>query len=94
MPQLFIAKKLGHSVEPADKPGSVVDSHSSRRHVTMTFKQPTRFQRGPRLMESYLVLLQVGFTMPRLLPAARCALTAPFHPYQPKLAVSFLLHFP
>ena len=63
MPQLFIAKKLGHSVESADKPGSVVDSHSSRRHVTMTFKQPTRFQRGPRLMESYLVLLQVGFTI-------------------------------
>jgi hypothetical protein len=30
----------------------------------------------------YLVLLRVGFTMPRLLPRARCALTAPFHPYQ------------
>ena len=29
----------------------------------------------------YLVLLQVGFTLPLLLPAARCALTAPFHPY-------------
>jgi len=27
-----------------------------------------------------LVLLLVGFTLPRLLPAARCALTAPFHP--------------
>ena len=34
--------------EPADKPGSVVDSHSSRRHVTVTLKQPTRIQRGPR----------------------------------------------
>jgi hypothetical protein len=32
-------------------------------------------------MDSYLVLLRVGFTLPRLLPAARCALTAPFHPY-------------
>jgi hypothetical protein len=30
---------------------------------------------------AYLVLLRVGFTLPRLLPAARCALTAPFHPY-------------
>ena len=30
----------------------------------------------------YLVLLQVGFTMPRPSPAARCALTAPFHPYR------------
>jgi hypothetical protein len=29
----------------------------------------------------YLVLLPVGFTMPPLLPKARCALTAPFHPY-------------
>ena len=28
-----------------------------------------------------LVLLSVGFTMPLLLPKARCALTAPFHPY-------------
>ena len=44
----------------------------------------------------YLVLLQVGFTLPRLLPAARCALTAPFHPYlEPKFkAVCFLLHCP
>ena len=30
----------------------------------------------------YLVLLQVGFTKPRPSPAARCALTAPFHPYR------------
>ena len=28
----------------------------------------------------YLVLLPVGFTMPPLLPGARCALAAPFHP--------------
>ncbi len=34
--------------EPADKPGSVVDSHSSRRTVTGTLKQPTRTRRGPR----------------------------------------------
>jgi len=32
--------------------------------------------------------------MPPLLPAARCALTAPFHPYRPKSAVYFLLHWP
>ena len=30
---------------------------------------------------SYSVLLPVGFSMPQPLPAARCALTAPFHPY-------------
>jgi len=29
-------------VKLADKPGSVVDSHSSRRTVTRTLKQPTR----------------------------------------------------
>ena len=34
--------------EPADKPGSVVDSHSSRRSVTATLEQPTRTRRGPR----------------------------------------------
>ena len=28
----------------------------------------------------YSVLLPVGFTLPPLLPKARCALTAPFHP--------------
>jgi hypothetical protein len=32
----------------------------------------------------YLVLLQVGFALPPPLPAARCALTAPFHPYRRK----------
>ncbi len=30
------------AAEPADKPGSVVDSHSSGRMVTHTLKQPTR----------------------------------------------------
>ena len=34
--------------EPADKPGSVVDSHSSRRIVADTLEQPTRRRRGPR----------------------------------------------
>ena len=36
------------AAEPACKPGSVVDSHSSRRIVTDTLKQPTRRHRGPR----------------------------------------------
>jgi len=31
------------------KPGSVVDSHSSRTCVTTNLKRPTRFQRGSRL---------------------------------------------
>jgi hypothetical protein len=33
----------------------------------------------------YLVLLQVGFAVPLMLPPARCALTAPFHPYRHRL---------
>ena len=65
----------------ADKPGSVEDNHSSGINVTAYLKRPTRSQRGSRLMGTYLVLLRVGFTMPLLLPAPRCALTAPFHPY-------------
>ena len=36
----------------------------------------------PSKLFFYLVLLQVGFTVPQLLPVARCALTAPFHPYR------------
>jgi hypothetical protein len=35
---------------------------------------------------AYLVLLRVGFTMRHPLLAARCALTAPFHPYPRRLA--------
>ena len=31
----------------------------------------------------YSVLLPMGFTLPPLLPAARCALAAPFHPCRP-----------
>jgi hypothetical protein len=57
--------------------------------------QPTREQRGPRHTFPYLVLLRVGFTMPLLLPATRCALTAPFHPYLLiKAGGIFLLHWP
>ncbi len=88
----------------AYKPGSVEDSHSSRTHIATRLKQPTRVQRGPRHQDTYLVLLRVGFTMPLMLPLARCALTAPFHPYSqvpPELtdltlngSGIFLLHWP
>ena len=47
---------------------------------------------------SYSVLLPVGFAVPPALPPARCALTAPFHPYrgvtQRTAAVCSLWHFP
>jgi len=71
--------------EMADKPGSVENNHSSGTSITTCLKQPTQEQYGPYLFACkllfYLVLLQVGFTLPRLLPVARCALTAPFQPY-------------
>jgi len=72
------------------KPGSVLttgkpvmmDDHSSATPVTGRLVQPTRTAARKRAMRSpYSVLLPVGFTVPRLLPAARCAFTAPFHPY-------------
>ena len=47
-----------------DKPGSVVDNHSSRRTIARALKQPTRIERGPRHADAYLVLLRVEFTMP------------------------------
>ena len=74
--------KNSQKIEPACKPGSVVNSHSSRACVAAHLKRPTREQRGPRLMLPYLVLLRVGFALPPALPQARCALTAPFHPYR------------
>jgi len=68
--------------ESADKPGSVVNSHLSGIVVANDLKQPTRTVRGPHLTGSYLALLQVGFTLPLMLPPTRCALTTPFHPYR------------
>jgi len=63
---------------------------------------PGRRRGNPPAVESpacrpYLVLLPVGFTLPPPLPGARCALTAPFHPYLgtgAPLVVCFLWHFP
>ena len=58
------------------------DDHSSSPGITDGVQQPTRRLRTSRPRTSpYLVLLRVGFCVPRLSPAARCALTAPFHPY-------------
>ena len=75
----------------ADKPGSVKGSHSSGTRVTARLKQPTReharaARRSRNCPSPYLVLLRVGFTLPLMLPSARCALTAPFQPYLPRRA--------
>jgi hypothetical protein len=66
------------------------DDHSSGTHLAMRLTRPTRAAGrerpcdyyGIRKLASlpYSVLLPVGFTEPPLLPKARCALAAPFHP--------------
>jgi len=61
------------------------DDHSSRHHVAMAAlaANPDLLrQKRPRLAarDPYLALLPVGLAMPLLLPAARWALTPPFHP--------------
>src|SRR5437764_13930929 len=44
---------------------------------------------GRAVLPPYLALLRAGFCLPPMLPPARCALTAPFHPYPPPLAAGF-----
>jgi hypothetical protein len=82
------------ALQPACKPNSVRrrprpcgqtfrwDDHSSSPGIAGGVEQPTRRLRtGRPRSPSYLVLLRAGFCLPLLLPGARCALTAPFHPY-------------
>ena len=59
-----------------------VGGHSSTLSVTGQLQRPTRGLDGPSLASPYLVLLRMGFSLPLSLPKARCALAAPFHPYQ------------
>src|SRR5262245_12532296 len=63
---------------------------------------PSAWDRAcPTRWPPYLVLLRAGFCLPPVLPRARCALTAPFHPYPSTRrlraslrAVCFLCHCP
>ena len=63
------------------------NDHSSSSAITGGIKRPTRklcrraVRCGFHRALPYLVLLRAGFGLPRVLPRARCALTAPFHPY-------------
>ena len=75
--------------EPADKPGSVVGNHSSGIAVTSGLKRPTRESVGRRFCAHEVrrhspiwSCSRWGLPCRGVLPAARCALTAPFHPYQ------------
>src|SRR5262249_30187305 len=63
------------------------DDHSSSPAIADGIKRPTR-RLGRAVQPAvfcwappYLVLLRAGFCLPPVLPRARCALTAPFHPY-------------
>ena len=72
-------------VESADKPGSVEDNHSSGIAVTGDLKQPTRKRLRARMLQAtcFPIWSCSGWGLPcrGVLPPARCALTAPFHPY-------------
>ena len=59
-----------------------MDSHSSGICVAAYLKQPTRIQCGPHLRIPIWSCSERGLPCHGLLPAARCALTAPFHPYR------------
>src|SRR4030095_6424233 len=90
------------SVAPHGAPQLRRDDHSSRSVIAHQLRRPTRWPRtGRPLSPPYLVLLRAGFCLPPTLPPARCALTAPFHPYPSTRrlraslgAVCFLCHCP
>ena len=77
----WMAHLAHNKSEPADKPGSVVDNHSSGTGVTTGLLQPTRRHRGPRFSLPIWSCFRWGLPSHRVLPLVRCALTAPFHPY-------------
>ena len=61
------------------------DDHSSGTRLATRLARPTRTAEREcscalRRCHPYSVLLPVGFTLPPLLPGARCALAAPFRP--------------
>jgi hypothetical protein len=77
-----LQQKLEIKKELADKPGSVLNDHSSATDVTACLLRPTRIHCGPQLRIPIWSCSEWGLPSPRLLPTARCALTAPFHPYR------------
>jgi hypothetical protein len=49
--------------------------------VTFASAEAKAARTGRPITPPYLALLRAGFCLPPTLPPARCALTAPFHPY-------------
>jgi len=85
-------------VEPADKPGSVVSSHSSRPCVAARLEQPTRERRGPRHGSPIRSCSRWGLPCraalaPRAVRSYRTISPLPDLLAEPS-AVCFLLHFP
>ncbi len=78
-------------MERADKPDSVLRLEREGAVIYLGRRSPadsctlpaasSRRNRDGTPLAAYLGLLAVGFTLPRTSPSARCALTAPFHPY-------------
>ena len=68
--------------ELADKPGSVVDSHSSGTTLARRLVQPTRRLRRaagvPKNVSAYLALLRMGFTRRNGCPPDRALLPHDF----------------
>jgi hypothetical protein len=62
-------------------PESLRDSSSLPEGQSVSFSRTPRMRAGPAL-PSYLALLHAGFSVPRMLPLGRWALTPPFHPCQ------------
>jgi len=91
-PMISISRPISRVLSARALPSR--DGHSSAASVTRRLQQPTRTARsghgsqgslrscGQAPRRPYSVLLPVGFAVPLALPQARCALTAPFHPYR------------
>ncbi len=96
-PQPIVSRILYPSTHPPFGGLARDDNHSSRPGITGGLEQPTRrLWTGRPQAPPYLVLLRAGFCLPPTLQPARCALTAPFHPYPStrRKAVYFLCHCP
>src|ERR1700732_2098981 len=62
-------------------PGSLRDSSGLPEGQSAALSQALHIRAGPAL-PSYLALLHAGFSVPRMSPPGRWALTPPFHPCQ------------
>jgi len=65
-------------------PGSLRDSSSLPEGQSAALFRTQHIRAGPAL-PSYLALLHAGFSVPRMSPPGRWALTPPFHPCQMRL---------